>query len=151
MAGLGWLLGVGKAAADREGGPRLTTARRGVLSTARVNGGVGGNSLVIPKQFLSGITQGSSMILEPVNLDPQRLKSFFYATSYTESSETNSRPNSIRNVFDRRHLAGVALTSSNRPRGEQRCRGHVPPNMMNRIFQTSEVERINKGSPVNFS
>ena len=91
------------------------------------------------------------MVLEPVNLDQQQLKSFFYAKSYTESSETNSRPNSIRNVFDRRRLAGVPLTSSNRPCGQKRCRVHFPPNMMNTIFQTSEVERINKSSPVKFS
>lgn len=42
MAGLGWLLAVGKAAADRKGGPRLTTARGRVLLIPAVNGGVRG-------------------------------------------------------------------------------------------------------------
>lgn len=45
----------GKAAAGRDGGPTLTAARGWVLPTAGVNGGVGGYSSVIPKQYFSAL------------------------------------------------------------------------------------------------
>ena len=41
-AGLGWIPGVRKGTAGRDGGPTLTAARGWVLSPAGVNGGVGG-------------------------------------------------------------------------------------------------------------
>ena len=68
-----------------------------------------------------------------MNPDQQRLRLFFSAMSYTESSETHFRPNRIRNVFDRRHLLGVALTYSNTPHGEKPYRGYF-------LYQISLIE-----------